>query len=151
MKAVATTYQATTNDLRRTATSAPALAERNEALEGLQLEEYRGKQEEIKKFERFCREYPKAPLGHKNGLLTRDVELYFEGVKSKLGTKALKTGGSVVFPNVFLLPMSGSKSLELVISGSKSPYFEKELMSPNPVLWMVQLEVKEKQRSTGDH
>ncbi|PIC49598.1 hypothetical protein B9Z55_008149 [Caenorhabditis nigoni] len=90
-------------------------------------------------------EHPR-PLGHKIGLLTRNVELYFEGVKSKLGAKALKTGGSVVFPNVFLLPMSGSKSLELVISGSKSPYFEKELMSPNPVLWMVQMEVNEQQQ-----
>ncbi|PIC21101.1 hypothetical protein B9Z55_026066 [Caenorhabditis nigoni] len=33
-------------------------------------------------------EHPR-PLGHKIGLLTRNVELYFEGVKSKLGAKAL--------------------------------------------------------------
>ncbi|CAO4387292.1 unnamed protein product [Caenorhabditis nigoni] len=53
---------------------------------------------------------------------------------------------SMVFPNVFLLPISGSKSLELVISGSKSPYFEKELLAANPVLWMFQMEVKEQQQ-----
>ncbi|CAO4367893.1 unnamed protein product [Caenorhabditis nigoni] len=93
-------------------------------------------------------EHPR-PLGHKIGLLTRNVELYFEGVKSKLGAKAVKIGRSVVFPIVFLLPMSGSKSLELVISGSKSPYFEKELLAANPVLWMVQMEVKEQQQQQG--